>query len=118
MSRQRRAGCIASGCEREHLALGFCRHHYERNIHKYRKNALLHREEQRRYARKNKLKVTAHKKVRRAVMDGVLKKSPYCLNCGLISQFIEGHHADYSKPLEVLWLCKECHVKQHLKEKK
>jgi len=51
-------------------------------------------------------------------MDGVLKKSPYCLNCGLISQFIEGHHADYSKPLEVLWLCKECHVKQHLKEKK
>lgn len=30
-----------------------------------------------------------------------------CRDCGAIS--VEMHHSDYSKPFEVVWLCKPCH---------
>lgn len=37
---------------------------------------------------------------------GLLKKEP-CEICG--DKNTEKHHHDYSKPLEVNWLCKDCH---------
>lgn len=41
---------------------------------------------------------------------GKLQKQP-CQNCG--SEDSEMHHPDYSKPLEVEWLCRECHLDWH-----
>jgi len=43
-----------------------------------------------------------------AIERGDIKRLP-CENCGM--EPAEGHHVDYNKPLEVTWLCKNCHVK-------
>lgn len=41
---------------------------------------------------------------------GKIKKEP-CRICGdLKSQM---HHEDYSKPTEVIWLCRKCHLELH-----
>ena len=45
-----------------------------------------------------------------AVRDGKLQKEP-CLFCGTAK--VHGHHRDYSKPLEVIWLCARCHNRLH-----
>lgn len=49
------------------------------------------------------------------VKKGRIKKPNRCQCCG--QEFplgkIHGHHPDYSKPLEVLWLCHKCHMTQH-----
>lgn len=35
-----------------------------------------------------------------------------CRDCGAEAQM---HHPDYSKPLEVIWLCREHHLAEHHK---
>lgn len=47
-----------------------------------------------------------------AVARGVVKKPGNCEECGRDDLRIEGHHKDYSKALEVEWLCSECHGKK------
>lgn len=44
-----------------------------------------------------------------AVRTGRLIKPATCSRCGRSDLRIEAHHVDYSKPLEVQWLCSECH---------
>lgn len=62
---------------------------------------------QKKYRKKNKLKVMARKKVFVLVRNGSLKKKT-CFICG--NPKSEAHHEDYSKPLDVTWLCKQHHV--------
>lgn len=58
------------------------------------------------------LKQNARKKVLRAVQSGKLVKPNLCEVCRK-EKFVEAHHEDYNKPLEVKWLCKECHENTH-----
>jgi hypothetical protein len=52
----------------------------------------------------------ARSKLRYEVMMGRIKKLP-CEVCG--NEKSEGHHEDYSKPLEVSWLCSQHHRNKH-----
>lgn len=47
-----------------------------------------------------------------AVRDGRVIKDDECERCGADWR-LDAHHEDYSKPLEVVWLCKECHGARH-----
>lgn len=37
-----------------------------------------------------------------------------CKMCG--SKKVQMHHEDYNKPLQVTWLCRQCHLKHHQNE--
>lgn len=41
---------------------------------------------------------------------GLIKKLP-CEACG--EKKSEAHHCDYSKKLDIVWLCRQCHVNSH-----
>jgi hypothetical protein len=51
-------------------------------------------------------KVKARAAVNNAVRDGYLMKPEKC-GCG--GSPVEAHHVDYTKPLDVAWLCGPCH---------
>lgn len=46
-----------------------------------------------------------------AIRDGKLKVQP-CERCGY-AVGVHAHHEDYSKPLDVTWLCSRCHGERH-----
>lgn len=48
-----------------------------------------------------------------AVKTGRLMRPSACPECRRDDVPIQGHHADYSKKLEVVWLCKWCHDAEH-----
>ena len=58
----------------------------------------------------NPEKVAAHNALNRAVKAGEVTKLP-CNICGEVN--VQGHHEDYSRPLEVIWLCCSCHKRLH-----
>jgi hypothetical protein len=63
----------------------------------------------------NPIKRKAHVIVGNAIRDGKLIKQP-CVICG--SEKVDAHHDDYSKPLEVIWLCRQHHNDRHKKYEK
>lgn len=59
-------------------------------------------------------KTIARSKLRSAVARGAVKRKP-CEVCGAVKA--QAHHDDYSKPLEVRFLCKKHHAQHHRKLK-
>lgn len=56
-------------------------------------------------------KYKARVAVGNALRDGKLIKLP-CEVCGGVEN-VQGHHVDYDKPLEVVWLCPKHHTEVH-----
>ena len=90
-------------------------------------NMMKQRESTKRWASKNRLVVQGYAKrnnennpgnnaarqaVYKAVKSGVIVKSEFCQLC-LSGKNIHAHHQDYTKQLDVVWLCAACHVDLH-----
>jgi hypothetical protein len=73
-----------------------------------RKNPKPYRQE--RWAQRNGLARWAHIALRNGLRRGLLAKQP-CSVCGVAEA--EAHHADYAKPLDVVWLCPKHHKAHH-----
>ena len=62
------------------------------------------------WRKRNPVKVAAHTILAWAVRSGKVQRQP-CERCE--APKAHGHHHDYSKPLDVTWLCAKCHGKEH-----
>lgn len=65
------------------------------------------------WAERNKDKRYAHFSLKRALMSGAIERPSSCSRCGASGVRIEGHHPDYTRPLDVVWLCSPCHKAEH-----
>lgn len=103
-------------CNRRRIALAW----YERNKERvYLANKARQQSEAGKAARRvhrdtqratNPEKLTARRAVNNAIRDGKLFKQP-CEVCGAAK--VHGHHDDYSRPLDVRWLCRVHHMQAH-----
>lgn len=69
----------------------------------------------RRWRKNNPEKYAAHRAVSNALRDGKLQKQP-CAICG--DKLSQAHHNDYTKPLDVVWLCQQHHAQVHVDERR
>lgn len=53
-----------------------------------------------------------HILVAKAIREGVLIRQP-CNQCGGPASKSHAHHEDYSRPLDVTWVCSRCHRLRH-----
>lgn len=82
------------------------------------KNAEDRRAYHREYMRKryqadaaHRLKQQVRASIGHAIRDKRMTRSS-CEQCGSGLQ-VEAHHSDYTKPLEIIWLCRKCHEAVH-----
>lgn len=70
------------------------------------------------YAYKNTLQQIARRCLNDALRYGHIVKPDVCQCCGNVvsRNQLQGHHGDYLKPLDVLWVCTTCHGKLHRRQ--
>jgi hypothetical protein len=59
------------------------------------------------------LQLAARRELHKALNRGDIVRPPICSQCGSAKSTMHGHHDDYSKPLDVRWLCRTCHGAFH-----
>ncbi len=108
--------------------LGKCKECTKRDVRKHREE----NDSVREYDRRRYHADPARKARSRAVADKWAKENPHkrkaqgalayavrrgrvqrtsCEKCGKTK--VQGHHEDYSRPLDVMWLCVRCHHRHH-----
>lgn len=63
---------------------------------------------------RNPVQYRARYLLNNAIAKGAIKKMP-CVVCG--EKKSQGHHKDYSAPLDVIWLCDKHHKEEHARMK-
>ncbi len=67
------------------------------------------------YSKKNPEKIKAQQVLNHKIRIGEIERPIECEICGEESKEpLNGHHEDYSKPLDVIWLCIKCHTDLHV----
>lgn len=106
--------------------LAGCRARYHKNPEAHRKWARLYyqrnkeriKKQRKEYIRRNPQLRSAQEYVRLAILFGDLTRPDSCEICEEKAHKIVAHHRDYSKPLDVLWVCWGCHQYIHYHERK
>lgn len=68
------------------------------------------------WRKRNHFKSKAHNIAKRAVGAGKIERIETCEHC-LSSPATDMHHFDYSRPIDVVFVCKSCHGILHRKHK-
>lgn len=58
------------------------------------------------------IKIRCRNQVNNAINNHRLVRPVHCSNCSTEGR-IDAHHEDYSKPFEIIWLCRKCHYALH-----
>ena len=82
---------------------------YDRKRNKKEKRLQLRRN----YHIENNEKIKTHQLVHQAIKKGNIIKPENCQICGLHTKFLDAHHHDYTKPLDVIFVCRKCHLNIH-----
>ena len=83
-----------------------------------KKKRIEYRPKIREYYLSNREKANAWWAVFYAVKTGKLDRPDTCQICGNKDNMIQAHHDDYKKKLNVIWICKTCHMRFHLGKEK
>lgn len=84
----------------------------KRERERYLKNKEAKREYHRQYRASRKKECAARAAVSHEVRMGRMVAPDTCSKCGCEAK-LDGHHEDYDRPLDVIWLCRPCHVSHH-----
>ena len=68
------------------------------------------------WKKRNPRKGAAHTLLGTAIRAGRISRPETCSSCG--ESRPHGHHENYDKPLDVIWLCPLCHKRRHKEMKK
>lgn len=113
--------CKECGEIAPHSAKGLCRRCYGKKYMKKQreqdKNKQKYVEQTKKWQKNNIEKTRASWLLHYYVKKGKIKKPDKCEICGT-KCLINGHHKDYSKPLDVNWVCHRCHKAIHDKRLK
>lgn len=85
---------------------------YDRERNKSAKRQAEHRRALKLEKERNPTKYKARTALSNAIRLGHIYRPDRCAACSARGP-VEGHHADYTRPLTVSWLCLSCHTKEH-----
>jgi len=68
------------------------------------------------YKKRKHLEEKARWILHNAIKKGEIKQIKTCEECKT-KGLMHAHHEDYSKPLEIIWLCHQCHFIRHRKRR-
>ena len=90
------------------------RRELSRKSNKTEKRKIYSKEYRRKLKEENPLQLKAKDAANNAIRAGKIIKKEICEKCNQKTS-LHKHHNDYTKPLEIEWLCASCHRKRHLR---